>query len=197
MFDPESKSYAQNSFGQPEFDTIILTIDEISGNPELGDIVVQKFVLSSQDALDALVANAIYFGQPNLLATPTHGRLLRQSGEMSDPVFVYVTPREGTIQVIASMQTWNNLVSHPEIGDGSAMVATDKLQKIVADAIAAAANSLGGIPNLLLLDLSSERVAQEQAPGGHSSDDAMTGATGGNAAEAMAADPSVVEERHS
>jgi hypothetical protein len=47
-------------------------------------------------------------------------------------VFVYTTPREGTIQVITSTPTWDALVQHPKFGRSSALLATDKLTGIVA-----------------------------------------------------------------
>jgi hypothetical protein len=61
-------------------------------------------------------------------------------------VFVYVTPREGTIQVITSTPTWDALVQHPKFGRTSALLATDKLPEIVAKVSQAMQQFAGGFP---------------------------------------------------
>jgi hypothetical protein len=168
MFNPDKNDYPSNEKGEPEFASIVLTIDGVSNNPELGDNVVQKYVLSTQDPIEALVNIATYFGEPGLFANPSNARILRESGSHSDPVFIYTTPREGTIQVITGTPTWDALVQHPKFGRTSALVATDKLVGIVAKVQADMQQFAGGFAPLLLLNLSPD---DDDAPEVKSSDE--------------------------
>lgn len=154
MFNPDNKDYPRNEADQPEFASIVITVDSVGNNPELGDDVVQKIVLSTQDLISAISANAAYFGEPALLANPSNARMLVEAGRRENPVFVYTTPREGTIQIITSTATWDMLVQHPLFGRSSNLLACDKLQGLVATVQSDMQQFAGGFAPLLLLDLS-------------------------------------------
>lgn len=178
MFNPEKTDYPRNAADEPEFASIILTLDAVSNNPQLGDHVVQKFVLSTQDSVEALSNVAGYFGEPDLLSRPANARLLMEAGRRTNPVFVYLTPRAGTTQIITSTPTWDMLVQHPSFGRTSALVTSEKMQQVIAQHISNVASYAGGFPELHLLDFSNideDAEAQQRESGssqGGAGDDA-------------------------
>lgn len=176
MFNPSKDDYPQNEMGQPEFASVIITVDSISLQAE-GDDVTQKLVLSTQDTLTALSKNTAYFGEPNLLSQPANLQTVAGASKNPNPVFVYVTPREGVIQIILGTPTWDMIVQHPAFGNSSCLLASERLQQVIANQLGLLAEMTGGFPKLLALNLSPEKfeededkVAEEQAPGSASSE---------------------------
>jgi hypothetical protein len=142
----------QNAAGEPEFASLILTIDHLTLRP--GRHIHQKLVLSTQTAIAALSALADYYGQHDQVKhSEDFLEIVAASGRASDPVFVYTTPEN--VQIITSTPTWDGLVQSPAFGRTSSLVASQKLLELVAKVSAEAAErNRGGIPRLFMFELS-------------------------------------------
>lgn len=168
MFDPQKDDYPQNAAGKPEFATAILHLDAISQTAP-GDVVVHKMVFSTEDLISALVSLVGYFGEPEIFANPSNARLLVEAGRHSDPAFVYVTPREGTVLILTSTPTWDSLVQHPSFGATSSLLTMEKLAEIAASQLSQLQQMAGGFSRLLLLDFANiDEDAASNAPSGSS-----------------------------
>jgi hypothetical protein len=176
MFNPQKDDYPLNEAGVPEFASIIIHVDAALVTPN-DDDVTQKLVLSTQDVVTSLTKLAAHFGEPELLAQPSNARLLVEAGRQANPVFVYTTPREGTVLILTSTPVWDMLVQHPDFGRGSALIATDKIQDIAAQVQSQMQQFAGGFANLLLLDLSPEKFEEslQKEPGMSASSDGGRG----------------------
>lgn len=160
MFNPDKDDYPQNECGRPEFASVIITVDSISLQAE-GDDVTQKMVLSTQDALTALSKITAYFGEPNLLSQPANLQTVAQASRGPNPVYVYVTPREGVIQIITGTPTWDMLVNNESFGDSSSLLASERLQAVIAQQMGNIAQLSGGFPKLVAFNLSPDQFPDE------------------------------------
>lgn len=161
MFNPQKDDYPQNASGKPEFASAILHLDDVSSTTA-GDAVVHKMVYSTEDIIAALVSLVDYFGEPEIFANPANARLLVEAGRHSDPAFIYVTPREGTVLILTSTPTWDSLVQHPNFGASSSLLTMEKLVEIAAGQMQQLQEMAGGFSRLLLLDFAS--IDEDAAP---------------------------------
>lgn len=170
MFDPTHPGYARTPNGQPEYDSVLITIDSVVANAP-GTDVIQKFVMSSQSAVAALMGNISYFNEHELLAhSPKTIELLQAAGREANPIYVYTPGARGVpvcVQVIMSAETFMGLVEHPDFGAGSMMMTAEKIEETVARLTDGIVSERGGYPPLFFFSPSLEpaALAEDPAPG--------------------------------
>lgn len=172
MFDPSRTDlYPKNEDGNPDFASILLTIDASlirPGTPE----VVQKMVLSTESSLAAVSSLLIYYGQHSISHTTTFMEMIQASGREKNPVFVYL-PENGITQIVLDLDLWDALVASPAFGKGSLLLASEAIQEQVARMCQAQLESSGVVSRLFFFDVSpkepevqSQEAGEERAQGG-------------------------------
>lgn len=129
MYDPNFQGYNRTPEGEPEYSSILITLDAKLANLP-GPLVVQKMVLGSESPAQALINLLDYYGQKELANRESTFELLMAAGRCDDPVFIYTN--EVNTELVMSTNTYTLALTHPEFGRGSMLVTNEKLQEIAA-----------------------------------------------------------------
>lgn len=150
---------AQQEAALPEFASVVLTIDHIATQTKAPDHTIRKWVTSTQSLFDSMLALMEYYGESHLLARESTLELFTVAKAEANPVFVYHTPQN--VQIVASLETHNLIALH--LGGGSLLVATEKLEQIVANMAAQQITQQGGVVPLSLFSLNFNDAEEEAA----------------------------------
>lgn len=160
--------YVFNNKGQPIFASVLLTLDHLLDSDPLH--VHQKCVYSTQMPDEALVAlMKDYYQDSNLLTEPgTLDAILKLRASPDNCFALYFVPvtttdrRGGMIaQVVMSTIALHRLMTHPAFGDGSDLLAIDRLVH-ACSTLAAKASQMnnGKLPPLLVMELTEGNPAE-------------------------------------
>lgn len=159
--EPDAR-YPRNAKGQPEFGSVILTLDHLV---ESSDIHYhQKAVYSTETAAEALLSlmHDYYpkLGAPALSMDKATFEILKQLDDSpDDSIALFFVPvvRDRTggliVQVILSQIALQRLVTHPAYGNGSALLAMNELVNTVVTLADRTVQQVGKVPPLLLIQL--------------------------------------------
>lgn len=168
-----SSAYPHNNRNQPEFASVILTLDHLIDSS--GFHVHQKAVYSTETARQALTSLMKNY-YPSLGASApvlddaTFEVMKSLDEDPMNAIALYFVPvpirdrRGGVIaQVILSNVCLQNLVAAPAFGNGSALLAMNALVNSVTDLALKARQAIGTIPPLMLMKLEDDApVLQEE-----------------------------------
>lgn len=166
--------YPRNNRNQPEFGSVILTLDHLLDNSSFH--VHQKCVYSTETPAEALMSlmHDYYpnLGGPKLAMDAATFEILKQlDSNPSEAIALYFVPvvvdRMGgsIVQVILGLTALQRLVAHPAFGNGSSLLAMNSLVGAVASLAARTAQQVGGLPPLLLMSLedkANDRAAEQR-----------------------------------
>ena len=118
---------------QPEYGSVIITLDHLSagrpGNPH----VHNKFVFSTEDEVEAALANFAYYGEATLGMNPIVIKTMGELFTKDFPVLVYnpsANPQQGFMgctQIILAMDTFIEAINHPDFGAGSILMTVERI----------------------------------------------------------------------
>lgn len=137
-----NKEYVTNAAGQPEFASVILTMDHMTDSDPFH---VHQKVLYGTETADAALASIVqnYYKDANLSGSGLLvDAMIRLRDNPVGVVVAYVVPARFTdrfggsiVQAVMSTRTLNALTASPEIGRGSSLVAMDRLVAMLYKAI--------------------------------------------------------------
>lgn len=157
---PPPPSFRKNAKGQPEYASIILTLDHLMENTS--GHVNTKMVLSTEDVETALHSLWEYYGETSSILSmkSTLDQMVEYRMAPDRGIFLYVTKdvtdRFGglRLEVVMSTDLFSALSMHPNFGDGSEFVLIQKLTEQFAQVLAVVNKSRGGeFPPLTFLGL--------------------------------------------
>lgn len=174
------REYPKNSKGDPEFASVVLTLDHLLF-ADAHD-VVQKFVYSTKDAEGTLLALIDYYKESQIKLLPSTLDLLVQ-GRMNPEGSIYLysvpltnlpatpgripsgQPNTGgvIVQVVMSTPAFYDLINHPDVGRGSALLAVNWLVETVTGFLEGLKKAKGAYPPLSLFQLEHGIRPPEQA----------------------------------
>jgi len=122
---------------QPEYGSVIITLDHLSagrpGNPH----VHNKFVFSTQDEVEAALANFAYYGESTLGLNPTVIKTMGELFTKDYPVLVYnpaPNPEAGfagATQIIMAMDAFIEAINADNFGGGSILMTVEIISQMV------------------------------------------------------------------
>lgn len=165
--------YPRNNRNQPEFGSVLLTLDHLIANDRDHHVRV-KAVYSTETAAESLLSLMHDYypqhGAPALaIKDMATFEILKQLDD--DPehnIALYFVPvvvdRTGgcITQVVLSQIALQNLVVHPAYGNGSSLLAMDALVGSVTRIAQAAVEQVGQVPELLLLQLQDHATDRQE-----------------------------------
>lgn len=164
--------FRKNAKGQPEYDSIIITMDHLMEN-DTGHVNT-KMVLSTEDAEAALFSLFDYYGERARISalTSTLDLLVQNRMSLEKGIFLYVVPSETRdrfgnliLQVVMSTNLFAALTRHPDFGDGSEFILIQKLTEHFAKILAAINKSNGGnFPPLSYIGFEEQVAGPKEAP---------------------------------
>jgi hypothetical protein len=117
--------YPTNENGTPEYQSVIITLDHLSAGREGNPHIHNKFVFSTQDEVEALLALFAYYGESTL---GLNARTVKVMGEMFTkdyPVLAYQTTTN--TELVLAMDTFIELINNDTFGDGSIFMAVERI----------------------------------------------------------------------
>lgn len=162
--------YALNSNGDPEFSSVLLTLDHLLYAHPIH--VVQKMVYSTMDVEGTLLALLDYYKEPQVKLLPTTLDLLVQG--RSNPegtIYVYTVPVTNLpatpgripsgqpntgavkVEVVMSTPAFYDLINSPDIGKGSSLLAVNWIVEAVTGFLEGIKKAKGAFPPLSLFQL--------------------------------------------
>lgn len=161
-----SDLYPKNIKAQPEFGSVLLTLDHLLTQNASRFHVHQKCVYSTETAAEALVSLiGTYYPKaqglgPQMVDPSTMEAVNELKKDPDNTVALYMVPREVSdrfggpiVQVVASLIALQNLVAAPAWGDGSALLGMNALVVNVTEMALQASNRLGFVPSLMVMKL--------------------------------------------
>lgn len=137
-----------------DYQSMVITLDHISAIDDGHSR--QKFVASSQDAVDSLLALFRYYKEQDIMLSSKTVAMIVAAQATPNVVWVYRT-REN-VQLVLSTEAWLAACADPDLGDGSAMQAVDKLSATIASAEANLIQSSGGVVPLFFVSFDREVI---------------------------------------
>jgi hypothetical protein len=151
-----------NENGDPEYASYCLTID--GRIPNRGNHIVDKLVASTQSAEETLDNLFAYYKEQFIRDIPTTVDIIGR-GYNAASAYIYVTAT-GVIQIVVASATLNWLVQDENIGNGSLLVALEKLKGMVAAVLEQGDALQGEVAPLHLLSFELSPVESEQTTEG-------------------------------
>lgn len=155
-----------NANGDPEFASIHLTLDHMTGSGH------QKVVLDMGTAEDTLYELFDYYGErQRIMALPsTLNQIVEARLNPERGIFLYVVPSELAtdrfggliVQAVMSTVAWVELIKHPDYGNGSEWRTINKLVDAFKVILEEQRARLGELPALTFLSLTTMVKAKSE-----------------------------------
>jgi hypothetical protein len=159
--------YPTNEFGKIDYASVIITLDHLSAGREGNPHVHNKFVFSTQDEVEAILALFAYYGETTLGLNPRTVKVLGEAFTKDYPVLVYQTT-ENT-ELVLAMDTFLELINNENFGDGSILMAVERLvqtyQRIAIDILAGQPSGARAAPFAFELEVPANEPLEEQPLG--------------------------------
>lgn len=142
---------------RPEFLSVILTLDHSTAPREDGSLL-QKFVGSTQDLTEAMLALFNYYEESHLLFAKSTVEMFQMAAQAEMPCFVYRT-REN-VQIVMSAETFQGLCASQ---GGSILAASAMIADVAGKSIVDAMREGGDAPVLYFLSFEQPSEAMSAA----------------------------------
>lgn len=161
--------YPRNGNGDPEFGSVVLTLDHMLYRHPFH--VVQKMVFSTQDSEEALLGLMEYYHEDHVKLMPsTLDLLVRGRGNQEGSIYIYTVPVTNLpphpghvpsgsvsgaviVQAVLSTPAFYDLINHPDVGKGSSLLAVNWLVEAIVSFLEAQKVAQGAWPPLSLFQL--------------------------------------------
>lgn len=163
--------YPLNSFGVPEYRSVLLTLDHLFFSRQKQGIDIQKMVMSIEEPYDAMMALFAYYDEQ--ITPATFKTLLEWNQNRLTDVLVYFTPptvRDVTgnpvFQIVVGVDLYNRIAKDRVKGKFSHLMTRDAILDEVDKAIALAASKKLQTPSLISVAIYEdlEDAAQDAPP---------------------------------
>lgn len=136
-----------------EYLTVLITLDpaleQAIASSSTPDANVQKMVFSSMDTASRIAGLFDYYGEHERMHSPDVIRMVQASGAMERPIFVYQTPRN--CELLLDVETFVDVIAHPDFGNGDMATAVAKLTEVVARQQSDNVTRQGGVAAVMLI----------------------------------------------